>query len=442
MRSKQKLLAAAVLLAFVPPSQAQKVQKIGDLDRDRALQMITDIADDVKKHYYDPKLRGFDLTARIREAAVKIPKAGSMDEALATVAWVFDGLDDSHTFFLPPTRTLRVDYGWRMQLIGDRSYIMAVKPKSDAEAKGLKPGDEVVAINGYPPARELFWKMKYLYQILRPEPVLELRVRGLDGKDRTLPVLSKLRERGHHVVDFSQAGGGDLWDIVREMENNLRQLRPTEVERGEELLIVKFPEFILTDSEVNNLVAKARKHKALILDLRGNPGGSVETLERMVGGFFGHDIKIADRLGRQHDMKPLIAKSDSDMFTGKLIVLVDSQSGSAAELFARVAQLQKRGQVLGDRTAGIVMEAKRYNYKVGAGLVVYFGAQITDADLLMADGKSLEHSGVTPDEIVLPLPADLANGRDPALARAAAMLGVQMSPEEAGKLFPFEGPEE
>ena len=56
----------------------------------------------------------------------------------------------------------------------------------------------------------------------------------------------------------------------------------------------------------------------------------------------------------------------------------------------------------------------------------------------MSNGKSLEHTGVTPDEVVLPSAADLAAGRDPALSRAAALVGFQFSPEAAGKMFPAE----
>jgi carboxyl-terminal processing protease len=193
---------------------------------------------------------------------------------------------------------------------------------------------------------------------------------------------------------------------------------------------------------LESMINKAHKRPALILDLRGNPGGAVETLKFLVGAMFEDDVKVADRSGRK-ETKPEVAKSwKHGVFTGKLVVLVDSESASASELFARIVQLQKRGTVVGDRSSGSVMEAKRYSYQIGTETVTFYGAEITAYDLITSDGKSLEHAGVTPEELVLPTAADLASGRDPVLARAAAILGAKLTPEDAGKMFPYEWPKE
>ena len=84
------------------------------------------------------------------------------------------------------------------------------------------------------------------------------------------------------------------------------------------------------------------------------------------------------------------------------------------------------------------MEALEYANTQGIDTKIAYAFSITEADLIMKDGKSLEHIGVTPDEIVLPTAKDLARGWDPVLARAAALAGLNLEPAVAGKLFPVE----
>jgi C-terminal processing protease CtpA/Prc len=243
--------------------------------------------------------------------------------------------------------------------------------------------------------------------------------------------------REKQVLDLNN--DDDFWKLVRDEENGERENRQRLTYFGNSLLIWKMPEFFMTDEAVDHLLKDARKYQTLVVDLRGNPGGLVKTLQRVVGDVIDHDVTIAQRTGRKSDLKPEIAKSrGTGAFAGKVIVLIDSRSASAAELFARVIQIEHRGIVLGDHSSGSVMEARHYEFHQGADTQIFYGASITEADLIMGDGKSLEHTGVVPDEVILPSAADLAAGRDPVLARAATLAGVELDPVKAGQLFPVE----
>ena len=405
--------------------------------RGTATDMLELISKDVQKHYYDPKFHGMDWPSVVRETKVKIKTSDSINLAMAHVAQALAMLDDSHTFLLPPLRPYVHDYGFRMKMIGDHCYVSRVRPGTDAEAQGLAPGDEILALEGFTPNRQILWKMEYRFDVLRPQDGVRLMIRKPQGEERQIDVKAKFKQT-ERVRDLT---GDAIWRVIRDEENEAHLQRARWTEVGDDLEIWKLPIFEFEQSEVESMVGRVRKRPALVLDLRDNPGGAVETLKWLVGGMFDRDVKIADRVGRK-ESKPEVAKSLGHNYTGKLVVLVDSRSASAAELFARIMQIEKRGVVMGDHSSGSVMEAKRYPYALGADTKIFFGAEITEADLIMTDGKSLEHIGVTPDELVLPTPADMAAGRDPVLARAAAMLGVKLSPEQAGKMFPYEWPRE
>jgi carboxyl-terminal processing protease len=217
------------------------------------------------------------------------------------------------------------------------------------------------------------------------------------------------------------------------------------ISRGNDLLIIRLPIFwLFRADEAGSILSKMRGFKAVIFDLRDDPGGNEEMARSLLGGVFEQKVKIGDRVGRGKTTS-LETEHHRNAFGGKLAVLVDSESDSASEIFARVVQLQKRGTVLGDQSSGMVMEAVQFTHRIEgerSGDFIAYGSEVTTADIIMPDGQSLEHTGVTPDAVVLPTASDLANGRDPVLARAAEMMGVKMTPEEAGKLFPYEWPKE
>jgi C-terminal processing protease CtpA/Prc len=434
--SVKTAIVVAILLASLSGRILRSQTKMDSINLDRSRGILRDAYENVKKHYYDPKYHGLNIDARYHEYDAKIQNASSLSDAFAVVAGYLDALNDSHTFFEPPSRPYRVDYGYRMQMFGDDCFVNRVRPGADAESK-LHPGDQVMGYNGYPVNRGVFWKLNYYFDSLAPQKGSTLVLRGTEGQERKITVDAKVRELKRVLDITGSSGDTDIWQMVRDQESYDHAVRQRYYEMSD-VMIWKMPEFFLNDSEVDRLFGIARKHKALILDLRGNPGGAILTLERMLGNVLDHDVKIADRVGRK-ELKPEIAKSrGNSAFSGKLIVLVDSGSASAAELFPRVVQLERRGTVIGDRSMGAVMEAQGYSASQGLDTKIFYRFSITEADLIMKDGKSLEHVGVTPDELIIPAAKDLAAGRDPALSRAAELAGLNIEPAAAGKLFPFE----
>ena len=102
---------------------------------------------------------------------------------------------------------------------------------------------------------------------------------------------------------------------------------------------------------------------------------------------------------------------------------------------ARVLRLEKRGKIIGDHSAGAVMRTGFISHQGGIDLNTPYAMNFTKSEIVMSDGQKLEKIGITPDEKLLPTGPDAANNRDPVLARAAKILGFDLTPEKAGTIF-------
>ena len=409
--------------------------QVGSNERDMAIGLLDITKDAIKKNYYDPTFHGVDIDFVFEQAKDRMKSAPNRDALMMTIASAVLSLDDSHTVFLPPRRAAEIEYGWVVGVIGDDCYITRVKPKSDAEAKGLKAGDKLIAIDNYRPTRKNLWQMAYRYNVVAPTARVNMTVLSPgDEKPRTLTVETKIDRTGN-VITLRQ-----YYERAVVKYGVFDSKKVFEFQQfGDDLLIWKMHSFSVPEQFLDNAIAKARGVKTLVIDLRDNSGGAVDILKRMIGFFFEKEIKVFDEK-RRKETKALVAKPQSNIFKGNLIVLVSQDSASASEIFARIIQMEKRGTIIGDTTAGAVMESVFHDVNSGFGNNLYAGVSVTMADLVMTDGKSLEKSGVKPNETVLPTGKDLAESKDPVLAYAAKLAGVDLTPEKAGTFFPFEWP--
>ncbi len=421
-------LFLALLCAFSAMAQSL------DFEKGRHASILRMIRDDVKKNYYDPNFRGIPFDEHFKKAEEQLKKATSVSQLSGIIAQTLVDFDDSHLFYMPPGKANKTTYGFEMQMFGDRCFVVRVNESSDAFKKGLAVGDEILGIENFAPTRKDLFLINYYYRVLRPQPGMLLLTRKPDGKEDQVQIQAKIVQ-GRKVLDL--AGSGiDRNNYIREIENAyIESGKQFIYEVDKKLLIWQMPAFNMEPSDVDKIMSQAKDKEAVILDLRGNGGGRVDTVRRLIGHFFADNIKIADEKTRK-ETKEILAKSKgADHFKGKVAVLLDSESGSASEVFGRVVQLEKRGRVFGDLSAGAVMESRTYPHELGVDTVIGFAVSVTIADLIMTDGKSLEKIGVVPDELILHTGRDLAAGIDPVLSAAVKSLGMDMSPEQAGKLF-------
>ena len=427
--------SALLLVGLGLATPTSHAEELRELVRARTYVMLRDVRQEIERNYFDPTFKGVDLGAKADLAKARIAKASSIGEAFAAIAQFVLELDDSHTFFVPPAQTVRVDYGWKMAMIEDGCYVVRVKPGSDAARQNVAPGDRVAAVNGFRPSRDNLWRLEYMFDVLRPQPGLHVELVPPAGNVRELDLAARVEHR-KAIVDLTGAEGGDIAHEIQESEKALDERQPTTAELGSDVLIVRLPSFSVPESSVQRILRLAHGHATLILDLRGNRGGSADNLQVLLGGLAPADVTIGTYRERQQS-RPLVAKgSGRNAFAGRVFVLVDAESASASELLARVVQLTNRGTIIGDKTAGAVMLSRYRPLIAGSGdNVIAYGARVTVADVVMTDGGGLEKNGVEPDFKVVPTAEDLAAGRDPALARAVTFAGRPMDGTAAGALL-------
>lgn len=420
------LFLSIIVIRLVFPALIQAKDKAR---RGEAEEMLKNIASDVRDHYYDPTFHGIDWDAAVAKAQQKIAQSNSFTADMFTIADLLNQFGDSGLRFMPPPHPYSTDFGWHGTMIGDRCYVVGVRPGSDADKKGLRTGDEIIAMNGRVLTRENIEDITYVYSTLLGQTTEDLLVQGPAGAQRKLTLEAKTHSIVIRPYTFGTVRPSnfywDEWLQDRRWESRF-------VDLNSDITIFKLGDLNLS-LWIDSFRSRTHNRHGLILDLRYNGSGDIGALKSLAGVVFNKEVTIGDQVERKKS-KPMISEIEPDPFTGKLVVLVNGDTSGAAEMFARLVQIEKRGIVIGDRTAGIaggIVDIYRHD---NTGLP--YGVIVPIAGFNMSDHKNLDHIGVTPDELLVPTAADLAAGRDPVLAHAAAEMGVEITPEKAAKLFP------
>lgn len=168
---------------------------------------------------------------------------------------------------------------------------------------------------------------------------------------------------------------------------------------------------------VRQAVANALPHKpsALILDLRGNPGGLLREAVKVANVFIQDQTVVVERTS--DGKTDTFATEDKALTTDlPMIVLVNEGSASASEIVAGALQDSGRARLLGAKTYG--KGSVQLPYTLSDGSIL----RVTVAHWFTPKNRTIHGTGLAPDTVVAMTQADHDNGKDPQLDAAVAYL--------------------
>lgn len=363
-----------------------------------------------------PALKGhkdadWNAFSRVYEKiAAKLPDdAARQAVAAATLTAMVASLNDNHARWQPlPPQDAQRDIPTGIRLVGLRPdgfdpaftgpvFVTDIAATGGAANAGIKLGDEIIAVKDVP----------LMIDGVPNRSVLRWALEGPEGK----PVKVTVRRPSTNAT-FTV-------DVIPVRFS----LPPRGVESKPlpgDVAYVKMPGFARDAADqVLKAIADLRKDRTLrgvVLDLRGNGGGSPIEVSRLLGGWtrskatsYWCDVKDKCEPNKADETVPLVNLP--------LFVLTDRSCASACDSFSSTVKDLKLGTIIGTRTAGAVSGP-------GAGFL------LNDASLIGlpkvheigANKEVINTVGVAPDHVA-PITSDaLSAGRDPGVEKALSLL--------------------
>ncbi|MGQ1348720.1 carboxy terminal-processing peptidase [Acinetobacter baumannii] len=346
------------------------------------------------------------LTKRYTRQLERISRVKS-DDVLDKTLNAMLATYDPHSNYYPPIDAIELNRQTTLQLEGigvsirpergneDYTKIETIVEGGPASKSGqVKSGDRIVGVaqEGGKMIDVVGWSSSEIVGLIR----------GKRGTKVTLKLLGA-------GASMSQARNVTLVrDVIQEEDAGVRS-RTVEVTRdGKKHLlgVIEIPSFYfdyrsrragqqyrsVSEDTANAFEAlKAKKVEGIIIDLRNDPGGSLEEVARMLGQVIksGPVVQIRDGNGN------VSVFEDNDggqqIYTGLLAVLVNLASASASEIYSAAIQDYERGIIIGSTTTG------KGTAQVQLDTLAYGQATLTQRKFYRVTGGSTQNKGVVPD---------------------------------------------
>jgi carboxyl-terminal processing protease len=370
----------------------------------------------INDSYWDPKFGGVDWNA-VHEKYLPLAKSTPKNEEFhRLLSRMIGELDQSHFRITQPREAVNLhtragdiengSIGIDLRWVDGQLLVVQVRKDYPAEKAGIRPGYIIEKVNGKASAELLadFRKKNPGFQLSeeiqrvraalsemrgKPETKITFEVLNAENKHMNLDLVRKAVPLNQGALDFESS----------RLDGNIGYIR-FDIFIGD--LIEKF------DTALHDL----QDTKALILDIRGNPGGVGQMAPTIASRLSANDGVLGVSHFRYSTEPFKFTGTGAAAYRGKVVLLVDGLSGSTSEVFSGGLQEAGRVTVLGSKTAGAVLPSLQSTLPTGAVL------QYVISDFKTPKGVLLEGHGVIPDISTRPSRAALLAGHDPELDRA------------------------
>jgi carboxyl-terminal processing protease len=335
--------------------------------------VLNEIYSDIKKNYVDADK--LDANAL---------RAGAIDGLIKSVG-------DAHMGYLNQAAFMNEGDGVSGSFSGigatvqprNGELVLTPLPNTPAERAGIKPDDVLISVDGV--SAKGWNELQAVQKIRGPRgSKVTLSVRHASGGQESIGIQrDTINIDSVHTVDLHDATGAPVTDVGYLKIDQFTQRTPSEVSA-----------YLAS--------AKDKNYKGLIIDLRNNPGGVVDSVVAVASDFVGHDPVLIVQ-GKSSSEQTIRGIEDASVGSMPIAVLVNHNSASASEILAGALRDDRKAKLFGESTFGKGTENIFLPLKGDQG-----GISVTVARWLTPSQASIEGTGLKPDENVA-----AADGEDP-----------------------------
>lgn len=331
---------------------------------------------------------------------LKAPEVKDRDKVYGAISGLVNSLGDPYSEFFNPDdgkkfgEDVQGNFGGIGAEIGmDSGRLIVVSPLkgTPAEKAGLKPKDIILQINSTSTERMN----------------VEDAVKVIRGKIGTKVILTIIRQGMEKPQDFS---------IIR--ENISIPTLDFEMKNGD-IAYVTLQSF---NANANSLFFNAMTKilsngsRGMILDLRNNPGGYLQTAIDFAGWFLPKGTLVVKENSRIEGEKKFFSSGNAALKNFPVVILMNGGSASASEILAGALRDQRQIKIIGDKSFGKGTVQQIESLSDGSSI------KITIAHWIMPKGQLIDRVGIEPDYNVELTDKDVAAKKDPQLDKAIKIL--------------------